>query len=197
MAHVGVMILSKYQRASLNGVTGARARMERTGLTAAGQPLWSAEELGLLRAHAGDLAAAIEALPDRSGKAVRAKAQSLGMRPRRRVWAEPEVAHVIPRYPTTEPVAAIGAAVGKSRKQVWAKAGERKLRRPRRRPLPAADPLVDAIRQRAFDLGISLCGLDLDVRQGRYFALREPPKNRLAVSRAVRLLGGRFEVTFP
>lgn len=190
------MLLTHNQRAAINAAEVNRAYMARTGLTRAGQMIWTSDEVAALRCHYPDRKACLHALPRRTWRAIEGKAGRLGLTRPRIVWEGNEVAALRRRYPTQEAVGAMAQDWEKSRSQVYGKASAKRVRRPKRRPLPAKDPLVDAVRQRAFDLGISLAGLDTDVRRGKCFVYRNGRRDVVAIVRAMRLLGGRFEVTF-
>lgn len=191
------MILFDTQRRAVAAAHAARDRMRRTETNLAGQPLWTEGEILALRGHWPDRASVAKLLPTRTPKAIENKAHRLQLTTPRRIWTAADLRTIRPRYPTDEPVNSIGEVVSKTKHQVWNKASKVRLKRPRRRPKASADPLVHAIRQRAFDLRIPLHGLDRDVRQGPYFVKVNPPLNRLAVMRAVRILGGHFSVRFP
>jgi predicted transcriptional regulator len=66
----------------------------------------------------------------------------------------------------------------------------------RRPPAPSANPLVDAVRQRAFALNIPLGDLDRSLGDRKIFqqaAGRQRVKH-IHIERAVKALGGRFAV---
>lgn len=190
------MILSEQQRRSINGTAALMAKMARTGLTPAGQPIWSEAEIAALRSAWPDRRLARKLLPSRTVKAIEHKTARLGLTRKRTVWSAADVDGLRPRYPTHESVGSIAASFDKTKKQTWTKGHHVRLRRPPRRPLPARDPMMCAVRQRAFALGISLEGLDRDVRRQGRFQNRKSPRDLLAIQRALAMLGGRFVVTF-
>lgn len=65
----------------------------------------------------------------------------------------------------------------------------------KRAPVIIGDPLVDAIRQRAFDLKISIADLDRSLGRSKIFrsAKRHPPSPR-QLHQAVKALGGKLVV---
>lgn len=184
------MVLSRQQKASLNAVAGTRRRMARTGYTNAGQLLWSTREVDFLVGAYPDYDLAVRQLPGRTRRAIRQKARRLGLARREPVWDEAGEKKLKPRYPTTEPVRAIATELEKSSKQVWSKANRLRLRRPRRRPKDVADPILHSIRQRAFDLNISLTELGEATSSGAYFLSPGRRRRHLAIIRALRVLGG-------
>lgn len=70
----------------------ARARMTRHGCTPKGDALWSEQELDTLRKYHPDYQAAMRALGGkRTYPSVRAKAQQLGLTPKREHWTGQQV----------------------------------------------------------------------------------------------------------
>ncbi|WP_296596457.1 hypothetical protein [Phenylobacterium sp.] len=188
------MQLTRSMRASLNGTAALRAKMLRTGKTPAGKWLWSEEEINLLRALHPDYRALEGALPRRTLKAMQQKAAKLGIARRVIVWRGNEVARLRRPYVNGAPVPDIGAALsGKTAPQVYAKAARKQYRRPRRRPKRVEWPLVDSVRQRAFEMNIPLCELDRETGGGRYFS--RPTRLDLdRIELALPILGGAFKL---
>lgn len=190
-------MLTSYERAGFNAAQANRGRMARTGLTNAGQPLWTEGELADLRARWPDIATLLVRLPRRTETAIRQKAQRSGLTASRRVWIEPEVGRMRKPYIDGEPVVEIlPLLVEKTRRQVYSKASQRRYRRPRRRPVLLGHPLKDSIRQRAFDMNISLAELDRECRAGGCFG-RKKALQWQAVSRALKMLAGTAVVRWP
>lgn len=188
--------LSRAQRASLNGVASLREKMARTGVTAAGQPLWTGTEVDCLKAGWPDMAALCRALPARTRHAIEIKAGRLGLTTSRRVWADGEVRALKPRYPTHDLVRDIAQSIEKAPRQVYGKANKIRLRRPRRRPKPVSDPILHSIRQRSFELNISLVELDAATRARGAFRRTSGEPQPEVIARAMKILGGDADFVF-
>ncbi len=190
------MQLSRQQRAALNAAIVNRAYMRRTGLTYAGQRLWTTLEIETLRRLHPDYGALVGALPGRTRKAIETKAQSLRLPEPRQVWSEPEFQLMKPLYVQGVPMRTILEGLpGKTAKQVWAKAFGRSIRRPRRPPRTTGLAPVDAVRQRAFELCMSMVELD-EAAGGRAYFRRPRRVNWSAVQRVLPQLGGRIAVSW-
>ena len=190
------MQLTKGQRAGINGAATFREIIRRTGKTAAGGAVWAAAEDAVLKASYPDYNSAASALPNRTRKALECRVARLGIANKLRVWSDGEFRAMAPPYREGRPVEAILPKLsGKTSRQVYAKAGKHKVRRPRKRPKLTGIGIVDSIRQRAFDLNFTLSELDAATGGGSYF--QSPRSVRWPqVSRAVKLLGGRVAVAF-
>ena len=141
-----------------------------------------------------DYGALVRALPSRTLGAIQNKAQRLRLVRPRRIWSEGEFIIMKPLYVRGVSMADILERLDrKTPKQVWAKASGRKIRRPRRVPGLTGHAPVDAIRQRAFDLHITMA--DLDIIAGRRGYFQSPRRiDWTAVQRVLPHLDGRVEV---
>lgn len=191
------MQLSRAQRAGVNGAAVMREWMRRHGTTLSGQPLWSELEIALLREHYPDYATLVRLLPHRTRKAIEMKVAKLGLARPLRIWADGEVRRFKPPYQDGTSVTNILPLLNqKSANQLYAAAWKRQISRPRRRPKLVGIPILDSVRQRAFDMNISLRELDEATGQKKYFS--HPTSIRwTAVERAIRVLGGKFVVRWP
>ena len=101
-----------------------------------------------------------------------------------------------PAYVRGDPIEDVVVLLdGKTKRQVWAKAAQRKIRRPRRRPKLLDLPVIDDIRQRAFDLQLTMRDLDEIAGSGAYF--RKPSYyNWKALAAAIQWLGGTPRVAW-
>lgn len=190
------MQLSRQQRAALNAAIVNRAYMRRTGLTYAGQRLWTTLEMETLRRLHPDYGALVRALPGRTRKAIESKAQRLGLPKARRVWSEAEFHLMKPLYVQGAPMRSILERLpGKTARQVWAKAFRCGIRRPRNPPRTTGLALVDAVRRRAFELYMSMA--ELDEAAGGRACFRHPRRvDWSAVQRVLSQLGGRIAVSW-
>lgn len=190
------MYLSRQQMAGLNSAAVNRAYMARTGLTYAGQVLWTSDEVEILRRLYPDYRALVLLLPGRTLRAISKKAVRLGLARSRLIWSEAEFATMKPLYVRGTPVREILPRLNnKTAKQVWAKASGKAIRRPRKAPCPTGFLVLDAVRRRAFDLNISM--RDLDALAGRCGYFRRPRHlDWSAVQRVLPHLGGSTTVAW-
>ena len=175
----------------LQGRETLLGHIRRTGLTIAGDPVWTVLELDALSLLYPDMAALAAALPRRTGRAIAGKAQKMGLVPPLRIWTGGDAARLRRPYSAGVPVTALTEMFpGKSKRQIWGKAFAMGYRRPRRSPRKTGMPLVDSIRARAFELRITMTELDAFVARRRYFV---SPRHHdwTALQRAMNLLGGR------
>ncbi|MBP7704450.1 MAG: hypothetical protein KA105_04065 [Caulobacter sp.] len=133
-------------------------------------------------------------LPWRTEKAIELKAARLGLTRTGKVWLDGQWDYAKPLYRRGEDVRAmIAPAVLKAPRQVWAKASKAGVRRPRKPPKPTSWPLLNQVRERAHILKLSMADLDALAETGSYFSA--PRRlNLRAISRALKVLGGRFDV---
>lgn len=187
-------MLTRNQRAGINAAARGSDFMARTGVTYAGHKVWTSPEIETLRRQYPDYQAMAAALPHRTLSAIKTKTVRLKIARTRRVWAHSEFSSIKPPYAHGVRMAAILPAVpGKSAPQVYSKAASKKVRRPRRRPKLVGFAIVDAIRQRAFDLRLSMTDLDLMLGSKTYFR-RPRSENWRLLHRAIVLLGGKVHV---
>ncbi|HWK33518.1 MAG TPA: hypothetical protein VNR51_07545 [Hyphomicrobium sp.] len=81
--------------------------------------------------------------------------------------------------------------------QIAGKAKHMGLRRPRRKLSATGHALVDCIRERAFDLRLSMVDLDAMAKTKKYFqkaAWQSGSLNRKALLRAIEALGGEVSI---
>jgi hypothetical protein len=191
------VILSYGQKRAIDGRQVLLRHIERTGCTIAGDPVWTEVEIAGLRYTYPDRSAACAALPRRTPEAIAKKAQQLRLVTPRRVWTEDEIVRLRRPYVGGVSIAElVNMFPGKSRSQIWKKAQHLRYRRPRRPPNPTGMPLVDRIRQRAFECRLSMTDLDAFVGRKRYFV---SPRyvNWRALQKAMEALGGRPVVYWP
>lgn len=184
------MLLTKAQIRGLQGRDTLVGHIQRTGCTIAGTPVWTTGELEALRLLYPDKQALTAALPRRTAGAIAHKARKIGLAPPLRIWTSVNAAQLRRPYVAGVPVATLTQMFpGKSKRQIWGKAFAMGYRRPRRPPKSTGMPLVDCIRNRAFELRITMTELDSFVARKRYFV---SPRHMdwTALQRAMTLLGG-------
>ncbi len=184
----------------LAGTDNLRRYRERTG-TNGRDRLWSPEETETLRRLYPDYRAAMKALPGRSYWAVRGHALKHGFARRRHVWTNIELARLrklaAAGVSDTELVAGFP---GLTRDQVIGKLRHHQIKRPRRRFKPTGYPLLDAIRDRCYQLGWSMVDLDEIAGTANYFRCQAWLDGRgvsiRRIAKAVKVLGGTLSVTW-
>ena len=174
-----------------------REWMRRHGRTPAGQLLWSDAEVALLYEHYPDYATLVRLLPHRTRKAIGLKVAKLGLAGPLKVWADDEVFRFKPPYRGGVPVAEILPLLNqKTTTQLYGAAWKRRIRRPRRRPKLVGVPILDSIRQRAFDMNITLTELDEATGVKGYFTSPRSLRWR-PILKAIDILGGKAVVRWP
>jgi len=183
------MHLSKASKRGFSGRIAILRHIALTGRTIAGDPVWTIEELDALRLLYPDRQALASILVRRSKIAIQHKARSFGLITPRQIWSEQEVELLRTLYRTSITTAGfVEVFPGRTKQQIWRKAGRLRIRRPRRPLRVTGLPLVDSIRQYAFALGHSMT--DMDAWTGAKCYFRSPRYcNWRALTRAVELLG--------
>lgn len=191
------MYLSDYSR-SARTVELSRRRMERTGTTPKGDKLWTEEEDELCREFGDDYRRLGSKLPHRSYSSLRARCQALGLRPQRNLMTMADVSKLRRLYPSASTEELSMAFPTRTRHQLIKLARYYGFARKRRPFMPTKIPVIDAIRQRCFDLNYTMPELDSMAATNHYFAragwsCREKPNYR-AIGRAVAALDGELTV---
>ena len=173
----------------------SRERINRTGFAPSGAPIWSPTELDLLKQNHPDYRAAMQALGGRrTYSAVRHKAQKLGLAPKRNHWTAEQVSRLRKLYRRSATTAELLEAFPNWDLQyLHGVASYFKIKRPRKRYVPTGFPIIDQIRDRCFELCLSMPDLDAMAGTGKYFATAGWHSGRLkasAVARAVKALEG-------
>lgn len=175
----------------------ARERMARTGRTPNGHRLWTTKEDDIVRALYPNYKALRRKLRSRSYSAIRYRASVLDVIKRRHVWLGSEVQRLRRLYPKASREAIMQALPGLRWGQIAGKAGHIRVFRHRQRLCRTGHPIIDLIRDRAFDLNLSMVELDSIARSKTYFqkaGWRTSGVNRKAILRAVEALGGEVSV---
>lgn len=175
----------------------ARERMARTGRTPKGHWLWTEQEDDIVRALYPDYKALRKALRRRSYYALRGRVRTLGIVNRRHIWLATEVSRLRRLYPKADRLDILAAFPGLRWGQIAAKAGHVRVHRHRKRLVRTGHPLIDHIRERAFELNMSMVDLDAMARTKKYFqkaGWANGNLNRKALVRAVEALGGEVLV---
>ncbi|WP_442583145.1 hypothetical protein ACSBOB_14795 [Mesorhizobium sp. ASY16-5R] len=162
---------------------------------------WTYSETEIIRSHWPDSDAIRSALKHRSSLAITNMAKRLGLVPQRdqHIWTAAEISRL-------RRLAASGASrqemareLGVTLKQVTSQLNRTRIHVAKRRPVMVGDELVDAVRQRAFDVDMSLATLDRSLGRRKTFQTigRGKPVNPVHIHEAVKALGGRLLVQWP
>lgn len=190
------MHLSESDRRALSITLWTREYLRHVGRTPAGQLLWSEDEVAILQSCRNDRRGLESALAPRTPKAIQRKLAKLGLLKPRGLWASDQVQRFKLPYRAGAPVGDIALEVEKTKHQVWNKACQIRIRRPRRPPKETGFLVVDRIRRRAFELRLSMNDLDALAQTRRYF--RDPRHlNWTYIGRALKVLGGRMTASWP
>jgi hypothetical protein len=186
-----MVVLTDYER-GLRGKATLLKHIYKTGYTIAGRKVWTTEEMEILYRLHPDYTALLNALPGRTLKAIKRKAGSCGLFPSRQIWTPDEKRQLPKPYKAGLAINELLILLpGKTKKQIWAKASNMKIRRPRRPPRYTGLLLVDPIRQRAFEEGYYMADLDSWVGYKHYFG---SPRyvSWQAIDAAMSILGGKL-----
>lgn len=159
------------------------------------KPRWMDADDALVRAHYPDIKLLLELLPDRTKPAIKARAAKLGLTaPPPTAWTAKEcsalrrkrgegltVRELLPFFPGRT-YRAIEDQLRES--QIFA--GHRMA--------TAKDPLVEAIRQRARHVGMSISELGRRSKAPQYFNRTSSPRIMRHIAAAVAVLGGELDV---
>lgn len=178
----------------------ARARMMRHGCTPKGHALWSEQELAVLRRLHPNYQAAMRALGGkRSYSSVRSKAQQLGLTPKRQHWTGEQVLRLRRVY-RNGTVADIQAAFPeRSLHYIHGMARYFGISRPRKTFISTGHLVIDQIRERCYQLCLSMADLDAMAGTGMYFSKAgwcAGSLNPKAIARAVKALDGELSAAW-
>lgn len=179
------------------GVLAARRKMESTGFTGAGQPLWSKPELRALHRYWPDRKRLARAIPRRTIRAIERKGEKLGLSRSKRThtWTCAQVERLKRMWPVAtrdELLAAFPWAIWEdlmNKAQDLRRREHLALARPKPRVAPTGVELVDQIIARAHLAKLTLRDLDRRAGTGTYFQ-----KGRFRRSVALRHIAPAAEV---
>lgn len=175
----------------------ARIRMARMGRTPRGHWLWTKNEDALVRERYPDYDALQKALRRRTYNALRARARTLDVVKRRHTWLGAEISRLRRMYPKAARHELMVFFPDVSWEAIKAMAHRVGVRRERRKLVSTGHPLIDRIRDRAFDLNLSMVDLDAMAGTKKYFQKAgwvNGNINRKAMLRAIEALGGEVSV---
>ena len=163
-----------------------------------GRNSWSLMELDTLKRHWPDLRLLKKRLPIRTVPAIKAKAGSCGLTPGRpnHIWTAREHSDLKRMAAAGRTRRQIASHLGLTVRQVANRLQYAGIQMPRRRPVTSGNPLLDAVRHRAFDMNMSMRDLDRSLGYKGRFSRCFPgkPISMFSIQRAVRALGGRLRI---
>ncbi|MBP2149964.1 hypothetical protein [Xanthobacter flavus] len=176
----------------------ARERIAKTGMAPGGRPVWTAREMALLAVIYPDYTRALKVLERRTLAACRFQARAMGLVTRLHMWTGSEEARLRRLYPVLSGEALLAAFPGLTLQKIGVKAGGMGLKKKRKPYNNSGFPAIDQIRNRAFELNISMSDLDSMAGTKTYFRrggwIGRPKPNYRAIGRAAEALDGLVAV---
>lgn len=176
----------------------ARDRIRRQGCTAQGYPLWTEEEDDLCRKLHHDRKALKKALKRRTMPAIENRCMRLGLRVKHlHWWTAAEISKLRRMYPTATWEELLAAFPGLSCHGITQAALKRNIRRARKPYKPTGDMLIDQLKGRCFELGVTVAALEAAVGQKGFLAgyTKSSPK-RADLGKALSVLDGQLTVAW-
>jgi hypothetical protein len=187
------MTLSFHDYRNARRAARQRQRIARIG-SVNGHPLWSEDEDRTLRRLYPDYAAARKQLPHRTRWALRSRAQYLGVQNELHTWTNDELGKLRRVFPVATRQELLAAFPGRALSAIAKRANRKHISR-RRSLRKSGDPLLDAIRDRARNIGYSLSDVD-EVAHTKHFFERDwksyPHPVYECLYRAVEALDGEM-----
>lgn len=191
------MYLSDYSRHA-NSADRARRRIFRHGVTPRGAKVWTAEEDTLCRKHGDNYKLLMELLPHRTYLALRARCQSLGLRPKRQYCSGAELLRVRRLYPRATHEELLAAFPHRKLDHLRKLARYHGIYRAKSKLISTGFPIIDAVRNRCAELNYSMGDLDAIAQSKCYFRKgnwrNSQTPNYGHVCRAIEALGGKLTV---
>jgi len=182
-----------------NAETARRMRrLWRLGIVGSHLRVWTPPEDSTVRTIYPDYARLRRELPHRTYNALRGRARHCGVAKPRPQWTADEITRLRRLYPSKSHSELLEAFPGASLERIRFKARCIGVSRSRLPFLPTGFPLIDEIRNRAFDLNLSMVELDAMAETQTYFQKAgwgaRHRENTVAVIKAVRALDGDMEI---
>ncbi len=157
---------------------------------------WTEAEYNILRAAWPDREKLRRLLPHRSRKSILEAASRCGIRRALHIWTAAQDKKLRHLVRSGIPRSEIASLLGLGRMQVQNRLNYTGVTAGRQPYRPTGYPLVDAIRQRAFAMNMTLVDLDRVCRTGQAFqhANASRPLAPRHALKAIKVLGGRLDV---
>lgn len=171
-----------------------RRQMKRTGLTPWGKKLWTKTEDDKVIRLYPDIKGLRQRLKSRSAAAIQQRAGALGVRRKGHRWKSSELVKLRKLFLNAHWQDILEAFPGLTKRQVISCAKYHGMKRNRKRFCKTGIEIIDAVREKAFQLNISMPDLDHMAGTKRYFSHavwhQTKQANPKAVWRAIEALGG-------
>lgn len=173
----------------MNGRAGKRTSSRRK---------WAGREDAILEKFYPHYEKISRRLKTRSYHAIKSRARKLEISVSRHVWTNQEVSRIIDLYSKGKTPAEISVTFPYlTAGQIAGKAQHLNLRRARRKCYLLGIPPIDAVRERAAELGWTWRKLDRLADTGRYFQQTTRQVNWAHLAKAIAMLGGQIQITWP
>lgn len=200
VAETNQMQLSRpafYARASAR----MRDTVRRRGTTCQGYILWTEAEDEICRRLHPDYSALLAALPGRTKGAVKRRCGSLGVTKKLHPWTGKEISDFRRIYPTAPAEELRERFDRRTRQAIEARAQSLGVRRAKPQYVPTGNYLLDALRSRCHEQGLTMRDLDEFVGRRKYFSRthwrgRRGYINYNAIAAAIHEIGGRLSITW-
>ena len=159
---------------------------------------WTLKEHEVLVSHWPDVNTIRRRLPHRTVRAIRGFAGKCNLLTNRHIWTAAEDTKLKKLAANGHNRKAIANELGLSVGQVAGRLRYTGTHIASQRPAPSADPLVDAVRLRAYEMKLSLADLDRSLGTRKIFQQAAGRQRvKLAhIQKAVRALGGTFTIVW-
>lgn len=174
-------------------------RMKRQGITMAGQPLWTEDEIEVLHALMPRYDLIQLKLKGRTFEAIRHKCNRLGISKNIHIWTGAEIGKLRRLYPRARKEEIIAAFPSSTWAQIKSAARRYGFRRDKSPFLRSGNFLMDVILDRCEAINWSLADLDDECGTGQYFrnrCWRKYPVNSDIALKAIKVLGGTVSVSW-
>jgi hypothetical protein len=167
-----------------------------------GHPVWTSQEDEIVRACYPDYALAAKKLPHRSYNALRGRTHALGIQKKRHIWTGKELTTLRQMSPHATGRELLAAFPFASLLQIRAIRKHYKIPKPQARLNRTRFPIINEIRARSVELGLSMGELDSIAGTGTYFqkaqwhTTKGTRPHLKHVYAAIEALGGNLSVVW-
>ena len=185
----------RYHSRGANTAERVRNTLRQKGHMPWGDPLWSELEIELCRQHYPDYDLLEQELRRRTRHTIQERCRLLGLTAECRGWTAAEKLRLRKMFPDASWAEICAAFPDRTRGAIVRVAYKWGFRRTRRPYKSTCHEVLDEVRQRCFEEGLSMPDLDEFSDSGQFFskeAYRRKRPDLLAVGRAAKVFGGRL-----